>query len=71
LKPRSEDSGFEFMRLAMEGSLLRAMEMIDSFGQTTRLYFNEITRNPQLSERDFVFTPPPGVDVIGDTGSPD
>lgn len=67
LKPKSEESGFEFMRLAMEGRVLRAMEMIDSFGQTTRLFFNKIVRNPTLPEKSFSFTPPPGVDVIGES----
>lgn len=67
LKPKAEDSGFEYMRLALEGDVLRAMEMVDSFGQTTRLYFTEIERNPMLSESKFIFVPPPGVDVIGDT----
>lgn len=66
LTPKGEDNGFEFMRLAMEGDLLRAMEMIDSFGQTTRLYFNEIDRNPALPESSFIFNPPPGVDIIGE-----
>jgi outer membrane lipoprotein carrier protein len=42
------------------------MEMVDGFGQTTRLYFDPMVRNPQLDKEIFDFTPPPGVDVIGE-----
>ncbi len=67
LNPKDPDSNFEFVRLAMKGDLLHAMEMVDGFGQTTRLLFDPMVRNPQLSADIFQFTPPPGVDVIGET----
>jgi outer membrane lipoprotein carrier protein len=66
LKPIAADSNFDFVRLALEGDVLRAMEMIDGFGQTTRLYFEKVARNPAVSEDKFRFEPPPGVDVIGE-----
>jgi len=66
LKPRAADSNFDFVRLAMEGDVLRAMEMVDGFGQTTRLFFESVRRNPQLPGDKFHFQPPPGVDVIGE-----
>lgn len=66
LKPLAADSNFDFIRLAMEGDVLRAMEMVDGFGQTTRLFFKSVKRNPKLSNDKFQFHPPPGVDVIGD-----
>lgn len=66
LKPRAADSNFDFVRLALEGDVLRAMEMVDGFGQTTRLYFETVKRNPSLDNATFQFTPPPGVDVIGE-----
>ena len=43
---------------------LQAMELKDSFGQTTRLEFSAIERNPALDPALFRFTPPAGVDVI-------
>lgn len=66
LKPRAADSNFDFVRLALEGNVLRAMEMVDGFGQTTRLYFETVKRNPSLDKAIFQFSPPPGVDVIGE-----
>lgn len=68
LNPRSADSNFDYVRLAIEGDVLRAMEMVDGFGQTTRLYFDKVERNPKLQPELFRFTPPPGVDVIGEKG---
>lgn len=66
LKPRERDSNFDFVRLAIEETTLRAMEMVDGFGQTTRLLFDEVARNQGLREEAFRFVPPPGVDVIGE-----
>jgi outer membrane lipoprotein carrier protein len=66
LKPLAGDSNFDFVRLALEGDVLRAMEMVDGFGQTTRLYFETVERNPMLAKETFRFEPPPGVDVIGE-----
>ncbi|MCW8918989.1 MAG: outer membrane lipoprotein chaperone LolA [Gammaproteobacteria bacterium] len=66
LNPREADSNFDFVKLALEGDLLRAMEMVDGFGQTTRLYFDPLVRNPTLDAALFQFTPPAGVDVIGE-----
>ena len=43
---------------------LQAMELKDSFGQTTRIRFSAIERNPELDDELFRFTPPQGVDVI-------
>ncbi len=66
LKPKAADSNFDYVRLALEGDVLRAMEMVDGFGNTTRLYLEKVVRNPKVSEKQFHFTPPPGVDVIGE-----
>ena len=66
LKPKAADSNFDFVRLAIEGDVLRAMEMVDGFGQTTRLFFETVVRNQKIADDKFRFQPPPGVDVIGE-----
>lgn len=66
LNPKDVDSNFDFVKLALDGDTLRAMEMVDGFGQATRLYFDPMVRNPKLEQDIFRFTPPPGVDVIGE-----
>lgn len=67
--PKSTESGFELVRIGFASSAageLRAMELTDSFGQTTSLVFSRFERNPALSASSFRFTPPAGVDVLGD-----
>lgn len=66
LKPREKDATFAYIRLALEGEVIRAMEMVDNFGQMTRLFFHTVSRNPQVEASAFHFTPPPGVDVVGE-----
>ncbi len=65
LTPKKENTNFESVSLAFKDNELKAMEMRDNFGQTTRLEFNKVIKNPTLSKSRFVFVPPKGVDVIG------
>jgi outer membrane lipoprotein carrier protein len=64
--PKTPDSGFEKITLGFAGNDLKAMELFDNFGQTTSLLFARLERNPPLAASLFRFTPPAGVDVIGD-----
>ncbi|MGE5471062.1 MAG: outer membrane lipoprotein chaperone LolA [Bacteroidota bacterium] len=64
--PKVGDSGFEKVRLGLAGADLKAMELADSFGQTTIIHFSKLERNPALPAATFKFTPPAGVDVIGE-----
>ena len=65
-KPREKESGFERIRLGMSASGVEAMELVDHFGQTTVLRFSNMVRNPQFEAGTFRFTPPKGVDVLGE-----
>ncbi len=40
--------------------------LVDALGQRTEIEFHGWKRNPAFSRDTFSFTPPPGVDVIGD-----
>ncbi|MDH3319604.1 MAG: outer membrane lipoprotein chaperone LolA [Betaproteobacteria bacterium] len=64
-KPRGEDSGFERIRLGLDGGGVQAMELTDHFGQTTVLRFGALERNASLAPSDFRFVPPKGADVLG------
>ena len=64
--PKTSDSGFEKVRMGLSGSDLRAMELLDSFGQTTVVRFSKIERNPALPATTFRFVPPAGADVVGE-----
>ena len=63
---KADESGFEKIRLGFVGADLRAMELFDNFGQTTLIRFSRLERNPQLPATTFKFTPPAGVDVVGE-----
>lgn len=64
--PKASDSGFEKVRLGFSGGDLKAMELFDSFGQTTQIRFSKVERNPALPAATFKFTPPAGADVVGE-----
>ena len=65
-KPREKESGFERIRLGLSATGVEAMELVDHFGQTTVLRFSNMVRNPQFDAGTFRFTPPKGVDVLGE-----
>jgi outer membrane lipoprotein carrier protein len=64
--PKTPDSGFEKLQLGFSGNDLKAMELFDNFGQTTSLLFSHLEHNPSIALTQFRFTPPAGVDVIGE-----
>ena len=65
-KPREREAGFERVRIGFGPEGLKAMELTDHFGQTTRLAFSRLVRNPQVDPSEFRFEPPKGADVLGD-----
>lgn len=65
-KPRDREASFERIRLGMGAGGVEAMELFDHFGQTTRLRFSKLVRNPPLDPESFRFTPPKGADVLGE-----
>ncbi len=65
--PRDREAGFERMRIGFGAQgALEAMELVDPFGQTTRLRFTRLVRNPPLDPKEFRFEPPKGADVLGE-----
>jgi outer membrane lipoprotein carrier protein len=65
-RPRDSDAGFERIRMGFGLNGLEAMELTDNFGQTTRLRFSNLQRNPKVDPAEFRFVPPEGADVLGD-----
>lgn len=64
--PKEKDSGFDRVLLGFKGDKLRKMELYDSFNHITHITFDAIERNPVLQDSTFLFTPPKGVDVVGE-----
>ena len=52
--------------LGLRDKVPQWLEMVDSLDQTTRIAFSHVELNPDLDPALFEFTPPPGVDVIGE-----
>jgi outer membrane lipoprotein carrier protein len=67
LIPKSDDSNVTRLHVHFAGELLTRIDAEDSFGNTTQFSFTRLERNPQLDEKLFSFTPPPGADVVGNS----
>ncbi|ANY17349.1 outer membrane lipoprotein chaperone LolA [Bordetella pseudohinzii] len=63
-KPRSADAGFSQVDIGMNGDLPARIELLDAFGQTTRVELSGIQANPSLPAAEFQFNPPKGVDIV-------
>ncbi len=67
LEPREEsETSFTRIFLGFVGAELRSMEIVDGFGQTVQIRFSDIRRNAVIDPALFEFTPPDGIDVIGE-----
>jgi outer membrane lipoprotein carrier protein len=64
--PKDKDSGFDRVLLGFKAEKLRKMEIYDSFNHVTHITFDDVERNPTLQDTTFLFTPPKGVDVVGE-----
>ncbi len=64
--PRQKDAGIDKFRVGFAKGQLAAMEINDAFGNLTRLNFSTFERNPKFDNKEFIFVPPKGADVIGD-----
>lgn len=66
LTPKETESNFQAVTLAFDGNTLKQMIMRDSFDQRTRLTFSQVMENPNFTQDMFKFTPPTGIDVVGE-----
>lgn len=66
LTSKAKEPEFEYAELGFDGASLQRMRFKDQLGNTTEIRFSDWKRNPSLSPATFKFTPPKGVDVIGD-----
>ena len=64
--PKSPDTGFERVRLGLQGKTLAAMELQDQLGGRTLLRFSEVKANAGVPPETFAFAPPKGADVLED-----
>jgi outer membrane lipoprotein carrier protein len=60
----SEGSSIRSMRVGFKGEQLAALEILDAFGQRSRLDFSALEVNPKLAPQRFQFQAPQGADVL-------
>ena len=63
-RPRSGDAGFAHVDIGFRDGQPRRLELLDAFGQTTRITLDEIAANPALAADAFSLDVPPDVDVV-------
>lgn len=64
LSPKNQQSEFNYILIGLDKGQLGGMEISDSFGQLTRIYFSNLKQNPTLANDIFKFEAPKGVDVF-------
>ena len=69
LVSKAEEPEFAFAELGFDRKNLLQMRFEDSLGNTTEIQFSDWQRDPKLPASTFTFTPPEGVDVVGDPGA--
>ncbi len=62
--PKSKDGQVQTVRIGFKGPTLATLEILDSFGQNSRMSFSAVQVNPALDASTFQFKPPAGVDVV-------
>jgi outer membrane lipoprotein carrier protein len=63
--PRTKDGSFQSLKVGFAGgNKLAAIEIVDAFGQRSRLDFKSFEPNAAVPAERLRFTPPAGVDVL-------
>jgi outer membrane lipoprotein carrier protein len=62
--PRHKEGQFQSVRVGFRKGQLAALEILDSFGQRSRLDFAQFESKVTLPATRFQFTPPAGADVL-------
>jgi outer membrane lipoprotein carrier protein len=62
--PKQADGGFQSLKVGFKGRELAALEIVDGFGQSSRLDFTTLVLNPVFPPERFRFTLPAGADLL-------
>lgn len=62
--PKAKDTTFDHIRIGLRNGEPAAMELTDSFGQTSALTFSKFEKNPAIASDQFKFVLPKGADVF-------
>ncbi|MBB71376.1 MAG: outer membrane lipoprotein carrier protein LolA [Legionellales bacterium] len=67
LTPKADESVFQWVKLGFVNGTVSGMVLLDNIGQQTDVDFTNVKLNPTIPSKQFQFTPPAGVDVVGQT----
>lgn len=62
--PKGADAGFAHVDIGFVDGLPRQIELLDAFGQITRIVLSGIQSNPKIPAAQFTFTVPVGADLV-------
>lgn len=62
--PKARDGQFQWVRIGWRSGQLAALEILDGFGQKSRLDFEGFNARAVMAPERFQFTPPKGADVL-------
>jgi outer membrane lipoprotein carrier protein len=62
--PKNKDGQVQNVRIGFKSGQLVTLEILDSFGQNSRMGFSGFQANPALEASAFQFKPPAGADVV-------
>ncbi len=63
-RPKQAEGSFSLLRVGFAGRQLAALEIVDTFGQTSVLRFERVEQGVALPPETFRFTLPPGVELL-------
>ncbi|MCH2190241.1 MAG: outer membrane lipoprotein chaperone LolA [Gammaproteobacteria bacterium] len=67
LEPKSEDAGYQQLRIGFLNSNIDTLILYDGLGNTTRLELTEVTINHEISKSTFEFELPEGADLLSES----
>ncbi len=62
--PKTPEAGFVHVDIGFIDGLPRRLDLLDAFGQTSRITFSDLKANPQIPAAQFRFTVPQGADLV-------
>lgn len=66
LTPKQSGGGFVNVEVCFKQANIKSLQLLDHLGQTSKFEFSHVQNNPKIATERFMFTPPAGVDVIGE-----
>lgn len=62
--PKTSNAGFTHVDIGFSGGIPVRLELLDAFGQTTRITLSQMVTNPTIAADQFQFTPPKGAALV-------